>query len=364
MSDTTAELSSAERLLAEALRFLRRFGLVAAVWATLLAVAVPDPGPARPAVLWAGIGLVWLWALASQVVARPRWWWAGWLLTAAGLELLGPSAGTNGWSLTGGASFIVLAGVAVSGRRRLVVATVAFLSLIALARGVIAPGWNVGGSLGTFLIFAFGGLALTWLARLLLGVLDERDALQARLLAIETASARQRERQESAARLHDTVLQHLTAVSHADGVDEARHQAGRASNELRQFLRLSSDTDGDLRPHLEHAVTAAADGVDVSIGVAGRRPMDDDVRLLVDAAAEAVRNARRHGRPPIRVFAESGTDGTKVWVTDRGDGFDPDIVPDHRLGVRESIVGRMHRAGGRAVVTTNEDGTEWELHLP
>ena len=53
-----------------------------------------------------------------------------------------------------------------------------------------------------------------------------------------------------------------------------------------------------------------------------------------------------------------------VWVSDRGDGFDPDAVDPDRLGVRESIVGRMERAGGTASLRSSSDGTEWELRLP
>ena len=37
-------------------------------------------------------------------------------------------------------------------------------------------------------------------------------------------------------------------------------------------------------------------------------------------------------------------------MRDRGPGFDPDAVPADRRGVRDSIVGRMERHGGRATV--------------
>jgi len=51
-------------------------------------------------------------------------------------------------------------------------------------------------------------------------------------------------------------------------------------------------------------------------------------------------------------------------VRDRGPGFDPDAVPADRRGVRESIVGRMERHGGRARVTSGTgSGTEVELVL-
>ena len=68
------------------------------------------------------------------------------------------------------------------------------------------------------------------------------------------------------------------------------------------------------------------------------------------AAREAMTNAAKFGGgSPVDVYAESA-DGsrTQVFVRDRGPGFDPDAVPADRRGVRESIVGRMERHGGRA----------------
>jgi hypothetical protein len=39
-------------------------------------------------------------------------------------------------------------------------------------------------------------------------------------------------------------------------------------------------------------------------------------------------------------------------------------VPNDRLGIRESIIGRLERAGGQAVLRSGPNGTEWELRLP
>ena len=55
----------------------------------------------------------------------------------------------------------------------------------------------------------------------------------------------------------------------------------------------------------------------------------------------------------------------EVFVKDRGDGFDLDAVPEDRFGVRESIIGRMRRHGGRADgALPRSDGTEVHLWLP
>jgi signal transduction histidine kinase len=54
----------------------------------------------------------------------------------------------------------------------------------------------------------------------------------------------------------------------------------------------------------------------------------------------------------------------EVFVRDRGSGFDPDAIADGRLGVRESILGRMERHGGTAVIrSASGGGTEVRLSM-
>jgi len=67
---------------------------------------------------------------------------------------------------------------------------------------------------------------------------------------------------------------------------------------------------------------------------------------------------------PVSVYAEASSGRIQVFVRDRGPGFDPTSVPDDRRGVRESIVGRMVRHGGQALITSSPGvGTEVELLL-
>lgn len=364
IGDTARVDAPAARMQRDALRFLRRFGLVAAAWVTLLAAAAPTV--ARPAVLWAGVAVVWAWAVASQAVPDPRRWWAGWLVVAIVAELLGPLADTDGWTVVGGVSFVVLAGAAVSGRRRTVVATVVVLSAVAVARGVVAPGWNVAGGVGTVMIFAFGGLALAWVVRAVEAGQAERERLAAQVAEAELRQAVLREREEAAARLHDSVLQTLTAIERRSEGDEARVLAAQAGEELRAFLRRPRSGRGgaSLRTLLDREVIAAAGGRRLTFGAAGDAPVDDRSELLVAAAVEAVRNAVAHTAGAVRVFLEAGDDALTVWVSDQGDGFDPAAVPVERLGIRESIVGRLERAGGTATVRAGPEGSEWTLRVP
>ena len=56
--------------------------------------------------------------------------------------------------------------------------------------------------------------------------------------------------------------------------------------------------------------------------------------------------------------------GVEAFVRDHGPGIDLGAIPDDRLGVRESIIGRMTRHGGSADVRRLDPGTEWTLTLP
>ena len=348
-----------------ALRFLRRFGLVCAGWTLLLAVTTPDAE--RPQIVWAAAGMVTVWALVSLAVTNPWWWGAGWLVVASLLELAGPAAGTDGWSLVGGATFLVIAAAAVSGRRRLVVVVVVVLSAAALARPLFSPGWNIGGGLSTLLIFALGATGLTWLVRVVADTVEERDRLASQLARAEREAAVAAERAEAAARLHDSVLQTLSRLEHSASDPGSSRLAAAASADLRAFLRHGAGQQDRLRTRLEQQVLAAAGSERgrIRLATAGEDPLcDEALTRLVEAAAEAVRNAIAHTAGRVSVMCEATAAQVTVWVADEGGGFDPDDVPADRLGVRESIVGRLERAGGSATLTRTRQGAEWQLSLP
>ena len=65
-------------------------------------------------------------------------------------------------------------------------------------------------------------------------------------------------------------------------------------------------------------------------------------------------NASKFAGPePIALYAEVEDGRAEVFVRDRGPGFDPEAAPADRRGVRDSIVGRMERHGGRATIHTH-----------
>jgi signal transduction histidine kinase len=100
----------------------------------------------------------------------------------------------------------------------------------------------------------------------------------------------------------------------------------------------------------------------VSVGDA---PLDERMGAVVAAAKEAMVNAAKFaGVERVQVFVEVEGDKVTVFVRDRGIGFDPAAVGADRRGVSESIIGRMARHGGTAVVRSSPgQGTEVELNM-
>lgn len=188
------------------------------------------------------------------------------------------------------------------------------------------------------------------------------------LAAERGARIRSQERAEVAAHLHDSVLQTLALVQQQAGDPRAvATLARRQERELRTWLEGGSRPSGTFASALQEAAAEVEErfGVAVDVVAVGDLPLDADLRATIAAAREAMVNAAKFGGvEPISVFAEIDARGAAVFVRDRGRGFDPATVPTDRRGVRESIVGRMQRHGGTAVVHAAPGaGVEVELRL-
>lgn len=138
--------------------------------------------------------------------------------------------------------------------------------------------------------------------------------------------------------------------------------------ELRGWLYSRHAAEGTLAPALQAVATEVeeATGVAVDVVVVGDRPLDERLTALVAAVREAVVNAARHsGAGSVDVYAEVEPSLASAFVRDRGRGFDPERVPADRHGLAGSVVGRMTRRGGSAVVRSAPgEGTEIRLALP
>jgi len=331
-----------------ALLFLREAGLLFAeqvVWPLVLAAGgvalvwrqtaarplgplVPpglDPGPPAPRAA-SGEAVAVAAPQAPEVVARER--------RAERLSSL--YRGGFGVALIAGAGLLVLQTTgALSAARELVLATVVVTVGLAL---VLAPFlWRIAQSLA----------------------------------AERAARIRSEERAEVAAHLHDSVLQTLALVQkRADDPRAVAALARRQERELRSWLGGEGPADPDERFAAALQAAAAeveeAHGAQVELVAVGDAPLDDRARATVGAAREAMVNAAKFAGEagPVAVYAEATDRGLEVFVRDRGPGFDPGAIPGDRRGVRESIVGRMARHGGEAVVHAAPGaGVEVELRM-
>jgi signal transduction histidine kinase len=208
-------------------------------------------------------------------------------------------------------------------------------------------------------VVVLGVIFAPWVLRLVRSLTEER-----------AERIRSQERAEMAAHLHDSVLQTLTLVQRRSAEpQEVAALARRQERELRAWLagRPAPGQAARLAPALEAAAAEVEErhGVPVEVVVVGERELDPALEALVAAAREAMTNAAKFGAgSPVDVYAESNADAVHVFVRDRGPGFDPAALPPDRRGVRESIVGRMERNGGRArIASAPGAGTEVELVL-
>lgn len=184
----------------------------------------------------------------------------------------------------------------------------------------------------------------------------------------QTERIRATEKADIAAHLHDSVLQTLALIQRRSDDPKAVQLLARAQErELRSWLYAENASTGRT---LATAVTDAAGeietlhGIPIDLVVTGDRPLGEGEEALLRALREALANAVRHGAPPVSVYLEVGPASAEAFVRDHGPGFDPATVSEDRLGVRESIIGRMTRHGGDAEVRRLDDGTEVRLCMP
>lgn len=184
---------------------------------------------------------------------------------------------------------------------------------------------------------------------------------------------RAQERAEVAAHVHDSVLHTLTLIQRrAEDPREVARLARAQERELRAWLYRpegngKEDGPGTLAAAVRKAAAEVEDhhGVPVEVVCVGDCPLDGALGALIQAAREAMVNAAKYGGDEaVQVYAEVEDDKVFVSVRDRGPGFDPDQVPGDRMGVRESIIGRMRRNGGEARINAAPGGgTEVELQM-
>ncbi|MFF9402021.1 PspC domain-containing protein [Streptomyces sp. NPDC014744] len=315
------------------------FALIALIIGAMIFVSNVDMGGGADRYIWPalliGAGSVLVWRQADNA-RRARW-----METGNRRRVLHLARG--------------LAGVALVGLG---------LAVFMVVRGSAAQLGNV----LTAAIAVLTGIALLagpYLVRMTQDLSEER-----------TMRIRAQERAEVAAHVHDSVLHTLTLIQrNAEEAGEVRRLARAQERELRNWLYNPEGTgkeEDDEPETLAEAVKRAAaevedkHGVPLEVVVVGDCPLDERLGAQMQAAREAMVNAAKYGGEggAVQVYAEVEDRTVFVSVRDRGPGFDLDSVPGDRMGVRESIIGRMQRNGGTARLrSVPGGGTEVELEM-
>ncbi|UBU14449.1 ATP-binding protein [Nonomuraea gerenzanensis] len=214
-----------------------------------------------------------------------------------------------------------------------------------------------------FTVVVVGGLlviAAPWLAGLWKELqLERRERI------------RQEERAEVAAMVHDSVLHTLTLIQRvAHDPREVSRLARSQERELRNWLyQPKQDADATVAAAVRRIAAEEEDahGVPIEVVCVGDIALDPTGKLaaMLKASRQAMVNAAKYSESPsISVYAEVEGEEVTIFVKDRGKGFDLEAVPLDRMGIRESIIGRMERHGGTARVRTEPgEGTEVMLTM-
>ncbi|GAA4397913.1 MacS family sensor histidine kinase [Tsukamurella soli] len=340
-----------------------RFSRIGWSWVLLGAVVVVSAVCALAYVRGFGRNRVFV---AGETVASAGLVWATWAVVVPGFAAHNQCLPTTLWMTNPVVSLSILSGPWAG-----VVGGIVMAAVNAVYRGTAFAG-----TLGDadYPVMMAVGLGLGVAARVAI-----RSAEAVREAERRTAEARVRE--QLARQVHDGVLQTLALVARrcaamGSSAADLAALAGEQEAALRRLIS-ESPTDGagpaqrdevDLRDLLR-----AAAGPGVTLSEPGRpvRLAAARAHEVVAAVRNALGNTALHAGPEARSLLLLEDLGDDVVVTVRDDG--PGIAAgrleaaraEGRLGVRESIVGRIRALGGRAdLVTGPGDGVEWELTVP
>jgi signal transduction histidine kinase len=225
---------------------------------------------------------------------------------------------------------------------------------------------------GNIFLLVLGGAVVGFLSGLLQQTARQRD------VAERTAAAAD-ERQRLARVVHDGVLQVLALVQRRgpelgpDGVELGK-LAGEQEVRLRGLVQ--QDSREPVAPLGDQDLVQVLSGLQsprVHVAVPGTPailPAEQAGEVLA-AVESCLSNVRHHvGRDAEAwLLLEEVDDGWVVSVRDDGPGIPEgrleQSAAEGRLGVQQSIVGRMRDLGGAATVhSVAGQGTEWELVVP
>lgn len=223
---------------------------------------------------------------------------------------------------------------------------------------------------GNVFLLMLGGPIVGYMCQSLQDMAAERDLAQ-------QAAASAGERARLARAVHDGVLQVLALV---------QRRGAELGGEFADLSRLAGEQESSLRALIRQQDTLVTDSADADLAVAlealgGQHvtvvtpgmavPLPAYVVSEVVAAARAcLDNVAAHVGPqaPAWVMLDATDDRVAVSVRDEGPGIAADRLAvaesEGRLGVVQSVRGRLEDLGGTAELSTGAWGTEWELIVP
>lgn len=225
----------------------------------------------------------------------------------------------------------------------------------------------------------YGNAFLLLLAGTIVGYLcGSLQRMATELERAERAAAVAQERARLARAVHDGVLQAL-ALIHRRGRElggEAARLGELADQQERELRRLIRSQDAPItasgRRDLARELTGleGIDGVTVSTPGFEVDVSAEIARDLVAAVRACIDNVKVHvgEDAPAWVLLQARPELIEVSVRDAGAGIPPGrldaAAAAGRLGVVESIRGRIADLGGTAELATGPSGTEWEFSVP
>lgn len=333
---------------------------------------------ARPALGWTVLGVMAAWT-ALTVAGYRRLRWRTNTSVVVDLAVTAACLAATGWVLSAadrqnGAPTLTMAWVAgsvvaaaIQGGRRWAVGGAVVLGLVDMAiRGAVEQ-YVANGTV----LLLLTGFVMAYLAALT----RRAEARLQRAIELEAAT---RERERLSRGIHDGVLQVLALVQRRGAelggeAAELGQLAGEQEATLRSLVRLGDGplpADGrvDLRHTLRPLADVAVHLVTPATPVALPGPAASE---LSAAVASALDNVRRHAGAGAQawVLVEDERAGVTVTVRDDGAGMVPQRIGEAeragRLGIAQSIRGRIRDLGGDVIITTAPGkGVEVEMRVP
>ncbi|NPC95434.1 histidine kinase [Nocardioides sp. zg-DK7169] len=228
------------------------------------------------------------------------------------------------------------------------------------------------GNYGNVFLLLIGGPVVGYMADSLRRMAAERDRAQ-------REAAAEAERVRLGRAVHDGVLQVLALVQRrgaelgGEGAELGR-LAGEQEAALRRLIQAQDAVGPEDRTGIADLTTALAalGSSRVSVATPGA-PVElaaHAVEELVAVVRACLDNVRTHvgADAPAWVLLEDVGDRVAISVRDEGPGIPAgrldQAVAQGRLGVSQSICGRVADLGGSAELSTGAFGTEWEVVVP